>query len=106
MTTSKGQLRGVRETSGFFHTFYSFKGIPYAKPPTGDLRFRNPVEHEGWTGVRDAASHGNHCPNDGIAGIGAGGAEDCLFLNVYTQSLDRNLSVMFWIHGGAFVVRT
>lgn len=75
----------------------------------GELRFRNPLEHEGWksSGVRDAASHGSHCPNDGIAGIGSGGDEDCLFLNVYTPNLSSNgnLSVMFWIHGGAFVVR-
>lgn len=110
MTTLGGQLQGIRETSGLFHTFYAFKGIPYAKPPVGDLRFRNPEEHEGWqvNGVRDAARHRSHCPNDGIAGIGAGGEEDCLFLNVYTPdtpSFNGNLSVMFWIHGGAFVVR-
>lgn len=54
--------------------------------------------------MRDASSHGNHCPNDGIGGIGAGGNEDCLFLNVYTQNLSGNLSVMFWIHGGAFII--
>lgn len=104
VTTAGGQLEGVREISGFFHTFYAFKGIPYAKAPVEDLRFRNPIPHEGWSGVRDASSHGSHCPNDGIAGIGAGGDEDCLFLNVYTPDLSGNLSVMFWIHGGAFVI--
>lgn len=68
------------------------------------MRFRGPVPHKGWSGIRDASTHGNHCPNDGIAGIGAGGHEDCLFLNVYTQSLSGNLSCMAWLHGGAFII--
>lgn len=104
MSTSSGFLRGVRETSGLFHVFYSFRGIPYASPPVGDLRFRNPKAFEPWNGVREAQRHGNHCPNEGIGGIGAGGDEDCLFLNIYTPDLKGNLSVLFWIHGGAFVV--
>lgn len=54
--------------------------------------------------MRDASRHRSHCPNDGIGGIGAGGEEDCLFLNVYTPNLVGNLSVMFWIHGGAFII--
>lgn len=65
-----------------------------AKPPVGELRFRNPVPHDGWTGVRDASYHREHCPNDGISGIGAGGDEDCLYLNVYSPNLTGNLSVM------------
>ena len=104
MSTSSGFLRGVLETSGLFHEFYSFRGIPYASPPIGDLRFRNPKAFEPWEGVRDAERHGNHCPNEGIGGIGAGGDEDCLFLNIYTPDLKGNLSTLFWIHGGAFVV--
>lgn len=87
-----------------FYTYYSFKGIPYAAAPVGALRFRNPAPPKSWSGVRDASSHGNHCPNDGLSGIGAGGHEDCLFLNVYTPNLTGNLPVMFWIHGGAFVI--
>lgn len=54
--------------------------------------------------MRDASHHGNHCPNEGIMGIGAGGDEDCLFLNVYTKDVHGNFAVMFWIHGGAFVI--
>jgi bile salt-stimulated lipase len=99
--TSSGYLRGARETSGLFHSFYAFRGIPYGKPPVGELRFRNPVQHEGWDGVRDALRHANHCPN---SGFGTGGQEDCLYLNVYTPNLKGNLSVMFWVHGGAFIV--
>lgn len=104
VTTASGQVSGVREISGLFHTYYSFKGIPYAAAPVGDLRFRNPAPPKSWSGIRDASSHGNHCPNDGISGIGAGGHEDCLFLNVYTPNLNGNLPVMFWIHGGAFII--
>lgn len=119
-----GQLQGVREISGLFNIFFAFKGIPYAEPPVGDLRFKNPVPHKGWSGVRDASNHGDHCPNDGLSGIGAGGHENCLFLNVYTPNLTGNLSVMVcnqlikndcvlfkylfvrqvWIHGGAFII--
>lgn len=97
-------MQGTREFSGFFHSFYAFKGIPYAAPPVGDLRFRNPQPHASWSGLRDASNHGSHCPNDGIMGIGAGGHEDCLFLNVYSTNLNGDLPVMFWIHGGAFVI--
>lgn len=104
VTTVSGQVQGIREASGFFHMFYAFKGIPYATSPVGDLRFRNPKSHEGWSGVRDASKHGHHCPNEGIMGIGAGGDEDCLYLNVYSTNLTGNFPVMFWIHGGAFLI--
>jgi len=62
------------------------------------------VPHGGWAEILDASRHREHCPNDGISGIGAGGDEDCLFLNVYTPNLTGNLSVMVWIHGGAFII--
>lgn len=69
----------------------------------GPLRFRNPVPHRGWTGVLDAANHRNTCPSSGWFGIDAStGQEDCLFLNVYTQSLAGSRPVMVWIHGGSF----
>ena len=42
-----------------------FSSIPYAEPPVGNLRFRNPVPHRGWSGVRDGSEHGNYCPSDG-----------------------------------------
>lgn len=47
VTTSSGQVQGNREVSGFFHTFFAFKGIPYAEPPVAELRFRNPQPHRG-----------------------------------------------------------
>lgn len=98
MRTNVGSLRGVREFSNLFNSFYAFKGIPYAKPPTGNLRYRNPEPFPAWEGIRDARSHGNVCPFMSF------GDEDCLFLNVYTQNLNKKFPVMFWIHGGAFIV--
>lgn len=91
VTTKLGNLRGVRQFSSLFHSFYAFKGIPYAKPPLNELRFRNPEPiTETWEGIKDATSHGSTCPFMRL------GNEDCLYLNVYTQKLNEKLPVMFW----------
>lgn len=105
MKTSGGLLRGVYVESVNLG-YYSFKGIPYGEPPIGNLRFRSPVPHKGWSQVRDAAEHGSFCANKfGFFGLTqtVGGSEDCLFLNVYTPDLKGKRAVMFWIHGGAFM---
>lgn len=86
---------------GIFCHYYSFKGIPYAEPPVGELRFRSPLPHAGWQGVRQATQHGNVCAQF-AEGIMVVGSEDCLFLNIYTQNLIGARPVMVWIHGGAF----
>lgn len=99
---NQGQLQGVQLSSGLLSRYWSFKGIPYAEPPVGSLRFRNPVPHGGWSGVRDATEHGEHCPHNGWFGLDVGGDEDCLFLNVYTPNLTGRRAVMVWIHGGSF----
>ncbi|XP_063708885.1 juvenile hormone esterase-like [Culicoides brevitarsis] len=81
--------------------YFSFKGIPYAEPPMGELRFRSPQPHPGWNGIRNATEHGNICVQFGKLNS----SEDCLFLNVYTPSNlnpTEKYPVMFWIHGGAF----
>lgn len=86
--------------------YHSFKGIPYAEPPVGKLRFQAPVPKAKWNGVRTAFEHGSYCPNRwgffGLTGL-HGGQEDCLFLNVYTPKIQGLKPVMFWIHGGAFM---
>lgn len=81
-----------------------FKGIPYAQPPVGDLRWREPMPVKPWTGVRDATSFGAICaqapgrtPNPGEIA-----AEDCLFVNVWTPEWPSRSRkpVMVWIPGG------
>lgn len=104
VNTNLGKLRGYRERSGLFHTYFSFKGIPYAEPPIDNLRFRAPVPHRKWPGIRQANRHGNVCPTNGFLGFVAGGTEDCLFLNVYTPSINASLPVMVWFHGGGYLL--
>ncbi len=94
-----------------------FRGIPYAAPPVGELRFRRPQEHEPWDGVLDCKKFGCSCPQADLSGLDLYGkefydqpmpahSEDCLYLNVWTPESagpGDKLPVMFWIHGGAFM---
>jgi para-nitrobenzyl esterase len=90
-----------------------FRGIPYAKPPVGALRFRAPEPAPPWAGVRDAKEYGNAAIQPplmlaALPGFDIGTqSEDCLHLNVYAPAgaSDANRKpVLFWIHGGAFVI--
>jgi para-nitrobenzyl esterase len=84
-----------------------FLGIPFAAPPTGSLRFRAPQPAASWSGVRDATRHGNSCPQSyPVIGTLIPSAEDCLNVDVYTPpaAASRNLPVMVWYFGGAYVL--
>jgi para-nitrobenzyl esterase len=85
----------------------SFKGIPFAAPPVGDLRWRSPQPVRPWTGIRRADRFGPECMQRVFRRPGAPPptvSEDCLYLNVWTaaKSADAHLPVMVWIYGGAF----
>lgn len=101
----QGALQGVAAND-----VIAFKGVPFAAPPVGDLRWKPPQPAAAWEGARDAASYGAICPQKFPTddnGVGKQTpAEDCLTLNVWTQTLDRDAKarpVMVWIHGGGFV---
>ncbi len=104
--TESGPILGDVTPDGVRH----WKGIPYAAPPLGDLRFRDPVPPKAWTEQRpcrefsDAAAQPEPRSYQRIGPR----SEDCLYLNVYAPETpeDPDLPVMFWIHGGGFTSGT
>ncbi|ATB46184.1 carboxylesterase/lipase family protein [Corallococcus macrosporus] len=107
VSTREGKVQGLVEGA-----ISVFRGIPYAKPPTGALRWRAPERVNPWPGVREAYEFGYSALQSRQACIEGGGGdpgemrEDCLYLNVWTPRVDAGakLPVVFWIHGGAFVI--
>src|SRR5581483_2317516 len=106
--TTAGQVQGVAAGEGV----YAFRGIPFAAPPVGALRFRAPARPEAWDGVRDASRFGDVVPQAKSPGefgklfdpTNAQGP-DCLNLNVWTPDPGAvGLPVLVWIHGGAFII--
>ncbi|XP_012262883.2 esterase E4-like isoform X3 [Athalia rosae] len=98
----QGWLRGTTVKSVDGGTYVSFRGIPYAAPPVGKLRFADPSPPASWTGFRDASKFGSVCLQFDTFQEKIIGDEDSLFLNVATPSLDGPRPVIVWIHGGGF----
>ena len=103
VTIDSGQLQGETRDAVTF-----FKGIPFAQPPVGPLRWQPPQAPAKWSGVRKATSYGNDCmqvpfPSD-AAPLGMKPAEDCLYLNIWRPAkAAHELPVFVWIYGGGFV---
>lgn len=118
--TTLGLVAGADESKST--GTYAWRGIPYAEPPVGKLRWRAPVTHRPWPGVRDAKHFGDGCVQEGRmfspapSGPHYGldvrdglkkpvGAEDCLTLNVFRPATkSKNLPVIVFIYGGSNVV--
>jgi para-nitrobenzyl esterase len=87
----------------------AYKGIPFAAPPVGDLRWRAPQPVKKWKGVRDTTQYGPDCAQlpfaSDAAPLGTPPAEDCLVMNIWRpeNSGTKKLPVLFWIYGGGFV---
>jgi len=101
--TNDGQVRGSVEDGAVV-----FRGIPFARPPVGALRFQAPAPPERWDGVRDAVAFGPRAPQAAFPGVprAATAADngEWLTVNVWTPDVDgKELPVLVWIHGGAYL---
>jgi para-nitrobenzyl esterase len=105
VATANGLLQGVVETSGI----HSFKGVPFAQPPVGNLRWREPQAPQNWPGVRKADHFGPQAMQrtmySDMIFRSDGKNEDCLYLNVWTpaKTSKEKLPVLVYFYGGGFI---
>jgi len=117
VSTKYGKIEGIKapypNALGPFKSVSKFLGVPFAAPPTGDLRFKAPQPPKDWTIVRQAKQHGNVCLQPRIFewivklyNPNFKYNEDCLYLDVYTPNISLSLPVLVYIHGGGYEMGT
>ena len=120
INTTKGRIRGLRHHLNDHQAVDCYLGIPFAKPPVGNLRFRHPEPIERWSNVRNATGPENSCYQlpDEVFGDFRGAtmwnppnlvSEDCLYLNIWVPRKHprlRKSAVLVWIFGGGFTSGT
>ena len=108
-----GDISGTPMRARKGRDIYAYKGIPYVHPPVGDLRFKRPKPFaegtKAWQGIFDGSKVATKCvQKTGLDFYPTFGQEDCLQLNVYVPKLEEipkdGLPVMFWVHGGGFLI--
>lgn len=94
---TNGYIKGIKEDNAFV-----YKGVPYAKPPVGSLRFKSPQAPTNWPDTLSCEKFGNVASQHGSNEDNPEGSEDCLTLNVYTpaKATKSKLPVLVWVHGG------
>ncbi|GHV70059.1 carboxylic ester hydrolase [Spirochaetia bacterium] len=113
VTVRYGKLRGVQKIG-----YSVFRGVPYARPPVGALRWKKPEPPESWQGIREAKTFASRPIEEGSPpgsfyhkeffadeDFLPPTSEDCLYLNIWTpaENTEAALPTAFWIHGGAFI---
>ncbi|KAH8280908.1 hypothetical protein KR054_004019, partial [Drosophila jambulina] len=102
--TTHGKVQGTLLKGLYEDQFYAFDGIPYAKPPLGTLRFKEPQDVEPWHDIRDCSKPLNKCLQVNSLTKIVEGSEDCLYLNISVKTLnsEKSLPLMVYVHGGNY----